>query len=90
MIRKFSPRRTTLEAVRWDGRPETAEILESWSYHTIKCRVDERDHVFSKLTITNKEGPLSADVGDYIVRTHGGQYLPMTAKQFSESFEPLS
>jgi hypothetical protein len=86
MIRKFTPRRATFEAVRWDGRAETAELLETWSYHAIQCHVDSRDHVSSKLFI---RGGSTAAVGDYIVRMTCGQYTPMTAQQFSKVYEPL-
>ena len=89
MIRKVAPRRAMFEAIRWDGRPETAELLEAWSLHTITCNVDARNHVFSKLVIANLEGVQSAVVGDYIVRTNWGQYMPMSAKQFSETYEPV-
>jgi hypothetical protein len=86
MIRKFTPRHGTFEAVRWDGRVETAELLESWSYHAIQCHVDSRDHISSKLFI---RGGCAAAVGDYIVRMSCGQYIPMSAQQFVKSYEPL-
>jgi hypothetical protein len=87
MIRKFTPRRGTLEAVRWDGRAETAELLETWSYHAIQCNVDAREPGFSKLTIL--DGARTAVVGDFIVRTACGQFTPMSAQQFAKAYEPL-
>lgn len=89
MIRKFTPRRALFEAVRWDGKPETAELIETWSFYTIRCDVNKYDHTFSRLTIENREGAVFATVGDYIVRTGWGQFTSMSAKQFAEAYEPI-
>lgn len=86
MLGKFVPRKKTLEAVKWDGSAKTAEFLEAWSYAAIHCKVDPNP-VFSALTIDNPNGPYRACVGDYIVRTSCGQYIPIPQQQFLSEYE---
>lgn len=93
---KFRKKPVTIEAMRYDGTPETAtpiinwalsqgETITYWCGNGENCR--DSTHV---LHISTLEGTMAANVGDWIIRGVQGEFYPCRSDIFDATYEVAS
>ena len=84
--RRYRKKPVEVEAIRWDGRPETGRALEAF----LGRRVDLREgKTPSPIDIPTLEGVMRADPGDYIIRGVQGEFYPVKPEIFHETYEAV-
>lgn len=96
MPSKFRKKPVTVEAMRYDGTPDTASPIIGWALeHDVSirywcengegCRKDM--HV---LRVSTLEGTMTANPGDWIIRGVAGEFYPCKPDIFAATYEAVS
>jgi hypothetical protein len=80
---KFRKKPVAIEAVQFDGSPQTAQAVTEFAGKWAQPHAD------GSLTIHTLEGPLSASVGDWIIRGVKGEFYPCKPDIFAATYEPV-
>ena len=81
---KYRKKPIVIDAVKWDGRPETAnEFLgerfgTDWLYAGVGSLA---------IMIWTREGLMRGEVGDWIIRGVAGEFYPIKADIFEATYE---
>lgn len=82
---KFRKKPVVIEAVRWDGKESTFDLVMGWSV--------EQDRTFAmsegNLYIATLEGEMRADKNDWIIRGVKGEVYPCKPEIFTATYEPV-
>ena len=76
MIKKYTKKPITIEAIIWDGTNET-EIMEFVNTHCCVTTQHTINGTVTNLIINTLEGDHYASVGDYIVKGIKGEFYPV-------------
>lgn len=76
MIKKYTKKPVTIEAIVWDGTNET-EIMEFVGAHCCVTTQHTINGTVTNLIINTLEGDHHASVGDYIVKGIKGEFYPV-------------
>ena len=76
MIKKYTKKPVTIEAIIWDGANET-EIMEFVGVHCCVTTQHTINGTVTNLIINTLEGDHYASVGDYIVKGIKGEFYPV-------------
>lgn len=82
---KYRKKPVVIDAVRWDGKPETAngfvgeDFGESWRY---------ADEASGAMIIPTLEGDMRCEVGDWIIKGIKGEFYPCKPDIFEATYEP--
>ena len=93
---KFRKKPVEIEAMQYDGTPETATQIIDWALPqgttiTFHCESGEecRKGVHD-LRIPTLEGVMTASPGDWIIRGVQGEFYPCKPDIFDATYEPVS
>jgi len=82
---KFRKKPIVIEAVRWDGSPESMrEILAKLSTSLVTQIQD------SSLVIGTLEGDMNANLGDWIIKGVAGEIYPCKPDIFAVTYEEVN
>lgn len=78
-----------IEAMRWDGSPQSTEIVTRWCGGRYDYEVKPSDHTDRSewISIPTLEGVMRADVGDWIIRGVKGEFYPCKPDVFEATYE---
>lgn len=83
-VKRYTKKPVTIEAVIWDGRPDTANGFigerygTDWEYET---------HCSLRIVIPTLEGKHIGDIGDYIIRGVKGEFYPCKPDIFTMTYD---
>jgi hypothetical protein len=82
-VAKYTKKPVTIEALQWTGEniDEVAEFCPVCYFRETKGE--------SKLTISTLEGPMSATIGDYIIKGVKGEFYPCKPDIFELTYTKL-
>ena len=83
MIGFFRNRPVQIEAIQWDGSRKSEEEISMWARPRVRGSA-----AGSHLTVRTPRGNERAKPGDWIVKGANGQFRPVKAEEFAETFEP--
>lgn len=90
MIKKFRKKPVVIEAIKWDGKTETLEVLNNEfgidPLHVAVGKKDEED----KIKIETLEGTMLACIGDYIIKGVNGEFYPCKPDIFEKTYEEVT
>jgi len=90
MIQDYRKKPITIQAVKWDGsNASTSEIQEFIDAESIKVIVAMAP-CNDMIVIPTLEGPMMANVGDYIIRGVEGEFYPCKPSIFEKAYECLA
>ena len=84
---KFRKKPVVIEAVQWDGATSTANKFLGESYG-IYWEYTARDEI--SIFIPTLEGQMRCSVGDWIIRGVAGEFYPIKAEIFKETYDPVA
>ncbi len=79
---KFRKKPIVIEAIQFDGSPDTAHEIYKLSTRDIS-------YIGDHLTIRTLEGPMTASVGDWIIKGVAGEVYPCKPDIFEATYEPV-
>lgn len=85
MPKKYTKKPLVVQAVIWNGN-NRSEIFDFCSLSYFNYEFGSSD---PKLMIQTLEGPMSASVGDYIIRGIKGEFYITNKKNFLEQYEEV-
>jgi len=85
MVKKYTKKPLVVEAVIWDGN-NRSDIFQFCSLSYFNYEFGSSD---PKLMIQTLEGPMSASVGDYIIKGIKGEFYITNKKNFLEQYEEV-
>lgn len=80
---KFRKKPAVIDAVQFDGTPQSAQAVTEFAGKWAQPHPD------GSLTIYTLEGPLSAAVGDWIIKGVKGEFYPCKPDIFAATYEPI-
>lgn len=82
---KYRKKAVVIEAYQWTG-DNGSEIEKFTDYHVVPSK-----HLVegNKLTILTLEGPITASVGDYIIKGIQGEFYPCKPDIFDLTYEEV-
>jgi hypothetical protein len=83
-LRQYRKKPLVIEAVRWEG-----DFLALSNNLPLEAHLVLHTHD-TDLIVRTLEGPLRCNVGDYLVRGIKGEWYPVRADIFEESYEPFN
>ena len=89
-VKKFRKKPVVIEAIQWDGKPETFDkikTMEGKVKDPFKMIVWHTFHGF--LNIPTLEGDHTANIGDWIIRGVKGEFYPCKPDIFNLTYEPV-
>lgn len=101
MLKKYRKKPVTIEAMQFDGTPQSATRIIDWALEegdtiTYTCptpatggRLDCRD-VNHHLSISTLEGTMQAERGDYIIKGVQGEFYPCKPDIFQQTYEEVA
>ena len=81
---KYRKKPVVIEAMQWDGLPDTAVEIFEWC-PTAEMRSDDRDTI----VIPTLEGRMKASVGDWIIQGVKGEFYPCKPDIFEATYEAV-
>lgn len=84
MVKKYRKKPVVIEAVLWDGKPETEEFLNDWMGTTLEWK-DAPDY----LVIPTLEGDHIAKPVCYIIKGVAGEFYPCNFDIFGKTYEEV-
>ena len=84
---KFQKKPVVIDAVRWDGKMETANefIGPRYGVHWSYAEAGTHD-----LIIPTLEGPMRATLGDWIIKGIKGEFYPCKPDIFEATYSPVA
>lgn len=81
---RYTKRPVTIEAVQFDGTPESAAAIMKW----VDSTGGTSRYNGEALTIVTLEGPMKAASGWWVIRGLVGEYYPCDPDVFARSYDP--
>lgn len=81
MIKRYVKKPLEIEALQWTGNEN--EMAEFLGQMFVLVDLDQ------KLIIETLEGPMRANIGDYIIRGIKGEYYPHAESFFHEAYDEV-
>ena len=103
-MKRYRKRPVEVEAVRFDGTPESGDAIISWAndpgvksveFHPFLADTFRGDpkvyvaHPDPYMRIETLEGTMVASVGDWVIRGVKGEYYPCKPDIFEATYEPV-
>lgn len=101
MLKKYRKKPVTIEAMQFDGTPQSATRIIDWAFEagdtiTYTCPIfatggqfDCRD-VNHYLSISTLEGTMQAERGYYIIKGVQGEFYPCKPDIFQQTYEEVA
>ena len=81
---RYTKRPVTIEAVQFDGTPESAAAIMKW----VDSAGGTSRYSGESLTIVTLEGDMKAAPGWWVIRGLAGEHYPCDPDVFAKSYEP--
>ena len=81
---KFRKKPVVIEAVQWDGTPDSSEECRVFSGAGFALMEGE-----PKLLIETSEGTMQASIGDWIIKGVKGEFYPCKPDIFDATYSPF-
>lgn len=82
MINKYRKKPVVIEAIRWDGMPETWEKLIEYNFPgMVNFSLNE------SIIISTLEGDMRCDIGDWIIKGINNEFYPCKNDIFEKTYE---
>lgn len=88
MIKQYRKKPVVIEAVLWDGKIDTRNLLREWcdnSTETVFLSHGEYNHPYIKTL----EGEMKISPGDYIIKGVKGEFYPCKPDIFDATYEAV-
>ena len=79
---KFRKKPIVIEAIQFDGSPESAQEIYNLSTREIS-------YIGDRLTIRTLEGDMTANVGDWIIKGVAGEVYPCKPDIFEATYDTI-
>jgi hypothetical protein len=80
---KFRKKPVEIEAMRFDGSKKSAERILDWIGRASGVKLDD-----GRIVIPTLEGPITAAVGDWVIKGVKGEFYPCKPDIFQATYEP--
>ncbi len=94
---KYRKKPVVIEAMRfhaytmalepWSGAPHGGDLYQWLTLNGAKFWLDQKSDGPAYLVIDTLEGPMRADVGDWIIKGVAGEFYPCKPKIFEATYE---
>lgn len=88
-VRKFRKKPVIIEAVEFKGDYLGMRAIDEWMRTGVFRSYTLQTNYVSSLTIDTLEGKMTAMPGDWIVRGVAGEFYPVKAEIFEQSYEEV-
>jgi len=86
MVKRYTKKPVTIEAVQWKGDNRK----DIWDFCTLAYFNTDFETGDLRLMIQTLEGTMEASVGDYIIKGIKGEFYPCKPDIFLLSYDPVS
>lgn len=86
-MQKFRKKPVVIEAIRLEDSTECLYALSNAGLDPVRMNYADRDNPV--LTIETLEGPMTAQIGDYIIKGVKGEFYPCKPDLFAASYSPV-
>lgn len=86
-MQKFRKKPVVIEAIRLEDSTECLHALSNAGLDPVRMNYADRDNPV--LTIETLEGPMTAQIGDYIIKGVKGEFYPCKPDIFAASYSPV-
>lgn len=99
MSTRYRKKPVVIDATQWDGTADAATTIIDWilgnggtaTYECAdpdRCGLNDGDSPH-RIRIQTLEGPITASVGDWIVKGVREEFYPVKPKIFADTYEPV-
>ncbi len=82
MVQQYRKKPVVIEAVQWDGSPESLGEVVNWMKKEVLMLDGGK-----KLGIETLEGTMEASIGDFIIKGVHGEFYPCKPDIFEKTYE---
>lgn len=87
MIRTYKKKRIVVDAIEYDGTPESAKEIVEWTRNSdTPAHLDIYPILGGRLSVVTLEGAMWVSKGDYVVRGILGEHYPIKPDIFKMTY----